>query len=139
MSRYGTYTELHALFSVYTLDRLNNIPFGFSSPAGPVLSIGVTNRSSTSIDVQWIIVNTTDIITGFRVSYAPRNNKCIGIRSDRQVVVGGQARHHSLTVLQEGVEYNITVQARGEQGYGKHSTLIVGTTLDAGEPFFILL
>ncbi len=63
----------------------------------------------------------------------------IGIRSDRQVVVGGQARHHSLTGLQKGVKYTITVQARGEQGYGEHSILIVGKTLDDGEPFFILL
>ncbi|XP_064383046.1 receptor-type tyrosine-protein phosphatase S-like isoform X3 [Halichondria panicea] len=118
-------------FGDFGIPGRNSRPIAITLRAGPVLSIGVTNRSSTSIDVQWIIVNTTDIITGFQVSYAPRNNKCIGIRSDRQVVVGGQARHHSLTVLQEGVEYNITVQARGEQGYGKHSTLIVGTTLDA--------
>ena len=102
------------------------------SAPGPPTITAATPVSPTSINVTWTQSSPTDMISGYGISYSPVRRDCPQIESGQQVVDGGAVSQYTVSGLQEGVEYDITVQARGVQAFGTVSNSLRAVSLNAG-------
>ena len=87
------------------------------------------NTSSTSISVSWEEVQTdlqNGIITGYNITYESQTENDNGV-----VLAGPNDRQANLTVLEEFVEYNISVVAFTVKGDGPPSVILVRTDQDS--------
>ena len=105
-------------------------PLCAAVPAPTITSI--STESSTSIRVRWSFPSPGNTVSGYRISYSPSSDQCAQIEPGSQTVDGGAVIERVLTGLEEGVDYEISVQARGVEAYGNLSGSHTGTTHNAG-------
>lgn len=123
------------LLSFASVTRYHTISLLSPALSAPTI-VSVNTVSSTSLMVQWSMP--AGPVTGYRISYTPVNIACPRLSSGRRVVEGSGAVH-MLTGLQEGVEYEITVQARGEEAFGNISLSTNRLTANDGESVSLLV
>ena len=101
----------------------------FSSSGVFSVSIDGTN-SSTSLTISWALAGGT-AVTGYTISYSNTDTQCF---TDSHTVSGIAAneKRHTLTDLEEGTEYTITVTAQLTGG-GTEEDSATATTLAAGD------
>ena len=103
------------------------LPHTFSSPDG--LSTQTISSSTTSLTISWTLENTLTA-TAYTISYSNTNTDCF---SDSNTITGiaGSQTMYTLTGLEEGTEYSITVTASLTGGRTTVDT-IIATTITAG-------
>ena len=84
------------------------------------LSISVGSSSTTSITISWSLEQSLTA-TGYTISYSNTNTDCF---SDSRSGISASETSHTLTGLEEGTEYSITVTASVTGG----GTLMASTT-----------
>ena len=96
----------------------------FSSPDG--LSVSVTSSTTTSLIISWALVEgvTAD---SYSISYSATDTDCIP-GSITIPPIDGSETMYTLTGLEEGTEYSITVTATLTGG-GSQQDMAVGTTM----------
>lgn len=106
---------------------------GHSALPAPTID-AVSATSSTSLTVDWTFPSSEYSIIGYRISYTPVFTNCSEIQPGMAVVDKGATMfsQYVLSGLEEGMEYDITIQARGDQAFGDQSESIIGVTLDSG-------
>ncbi len=128
-NRVHTHTHTHFnKCNLYTCTKYN-IPYS-AVPAPTIDTVEPT--SFTSLTVDWTIPSSEHIITGYRLSYTPVDSQCSEIKPGMAIVEGRDTTQYILTGLEEGVTYNITIQARGEQAFGVHSESTTTFTMNKG-------
>ena len=86
--------------------------------------------SNTSLRLSWILVGNLTAISDYNISYFNTNTQCF-TNSNDTVGITAPTNTHSLTDLQEGTEYSITVTVIVSAGwYSTDST--TATTMDTG-------
>ena len=91
--------------------------------------MAIESTSSTSLTISWTPIGIT--VTGYSISYSNRDTQCFTGSATVSGVAAGETSH-TLTGLEEGTEYTITVTALLAGG-GSDEDSVTATTLAAGE------
>ena len=83
-------------------------------------------KSATSLNLTWIVSNTTDVI--YTVGW--QKTGCLAEYQDRNGSITTINTSYSITGLEEGSKYNITVSA------GELSSTVSAVTIEKGEGNF---
>ena len=94
-----------------------------------VLSSNV-EASPTSLTFSWMLVDGLTAISAYNISYFNTNTQCFTDSNDT-IGITAPTNTHSLTDLQEGTEYSITVTVIVSDG-GYSTDTITATTMEAG-------
>ena len=86
----------------------------------------------TGLSVSWTPSPQDNGLEGFRISYTPISD-CPSIPGGIREVEGGGVGELTVEDLVGDTQYNVTVSARNDVGYGPPSTGVLGTTFEAGE------
>ena len=86
----------------------------------------------TVLSVSWTPSPQDDGLEGFRISYIPISD-CPSIPGGIREVEGGGVTELTVEDLVGDTQYNVTVSARNDVGYGPPSTGVLGTTSRVGE------
>ena len=101
-------------------------------PFSPVGLTATGNSSSTdSLTVTWDLEDSLTV-TAFTISYSNPNTDCFTDSSTISDIAGSETMY-TLTGLEEGTEYSITVTATLTGGGGTEQDTIIATTMTAGE------
>ena len=101
----------------------------FSSP--DVLSVSVISSTTTSLTISWALEESLTA-TSYSISYSATDTDCFTGSITMIPPIAGSETMYTLTGLQEGTEYSITVTAIITGG-GSQEDMAVGTTVAAGE------
>ena len=93
----------------------------------------VGTTSSTSLTISWVLAGGT-AVTGYTISYSNTDTQCFTDSHTLSGIAAGETSH-TLTDLEEGTEYAITVTALLTGG-GTDVDTVTANTLDTGELFF---
>ena len=99
-----------------------------------VISINIVGTiNSTSLTISWALAGGTTV-TGYSISYSNTDTQCFTDSYTVSGIAAGETSH-TLTDLEEGTEYTITVTALLAGG-GTDEDSVTAITLAAGELFF---
>ena len=87
-------------------------------------------RHSTSLTLSWSLVDGA-AVTGYSISYTNTDTQCFTDSDTVSGIAAGETSH-TLTDLEEGTEYTITVTALLTGGVSDEDS-VTATTLAAGE------
>ena len=90
----------------------------------------VGSTSSTSLTISWSLADGA-AVTGYSISYSNTDTQCFTDSATVSGIAAGETSH-TLTNLEEGTEYTITVTALLTGG-GSDEDSVTATTLAAGE------
>ena len=99
-----------------------------STPDG--LSVSVISSTTTSLTISWMLEEGVTA-TSYSISYSATDTDCF-TGSNTIPPIAGSETIYTLTGLEEGTEYSITVTATLTGG-GSQEDMAVGTTVAAGE------
>ena len=91
--------------------------------------MAIGSPSSTSLTISWTPIGIT--VTGYSISYSNTDTQCFTDSDTVSGIAAGETSH-TLTDLEEGTEYTITVTALLTGG-GSDENSATATTLAAGE------
>ncbi|KAI6661005.1 Phosphatidylinositol phosphatase PTPRQ-like [Oopsacas minuta] len=100
------------------------------APTGTPLNVVVRSDSSTSISVKWSSLNAeaeNGVIKGYQI-------EVIGREHDSNIYtknVSENSREYTLSGLEEGHSYEVTIRAYNEIGYGPRTSPIILSTLES--------
>ena len=98
------------------------------------MSINIVGTiSSTSLTISWALAGGTTV-SDYTISYSNTDTQCFTDSHTVSGIAAGETSH-TLTDLEEGTEYAITVTALLTGG-GTDVDTVTASTLDAGELFF---
>ena len=116
--------EIQSVFSSHCQILLSFSPVGLTATG---------NSSSTdSLTVSWDLEDSLTA-TAFTISYSNTNTDCFNDSSTTPIAIAGSETMYTLTGLEEGTEYSITVTATLTGGGGTEQDTITATTMAAGE------
>ena len=84
--------------------------------------------SPTSLNISWIPVGGLTAISAYNISYFNTNTQCF---TDSNDIIGITVNQQTLTDLQEGTQYSITVTVMLSDGRNGADS-ITATTMDTG-------
>ena len=96
-------------------------------PSIDVVLVSVVSTTSTSVTISWTLNDSVTATSDYTICYSNTNNQCF---NDSKDITGITATEKTLTGLQEGTHYSITVTvmlSNGETG-----GTITATTMAAG-------
>ena len=94
------------------------------------ISVAVGSTSSTSLAISWSLADGA-AVTGYSISYSNTDTQCFTDSHTVSGIAAGETSH-TLSDLEEGTEYTITVTALLTGG-GTDEGSVTATTLAAGE------
>ena len=94
-----------------------------------MLQLSVVSSSTTSLTISWTLAGGVTA-TGYTISYSNTNTDCF-THSDTITDIPGSETMYTLTGLEEGTEYSITVTATLSGG-GTGEDSLTATTMAAG-------
>ena len=100
------------------------------------MNVSVFTASSTELRVTWNEVDPIDqngIITQYEILYEPLNTFG-GLIGPNSVTVLHPILIHTLTGLEQDIEYNVSIRAYTVVGPGPYSEPVRGGTLQDGKP-----
>ena len=103
------------------------------SPFPGAISAAIDETEPTSLTISWTLVGSA-AVTGYSISYSNTDTECF-IDSDVVSGIAAGEMSHTLTDLEEGTEYTITVTALLTGG-GTREYSVTATTLAVGEPTY---
>ena len=95
-----------------------------------IVSISSATTDSTSLAISWSLADGA-AVTGYSISYSNTDTQCFTDSDTVSGVAAGETSH-TLTDLEEGTEYTITVTALLTGG-GSDEDSVTATTLAAGD------
>ena len=99
------------------------------------LSVSVTSSTTTSLTISWALEESLSA-TSYFISYSATDTDCFS--GSNTISADGTLTMYTLTGLEEGTEYSITVTATLTGGGSKEDT-ITFTTISAGESSLLYL
>ena len=101
------------------------------------LSVSVTSSTTTSLTISWAL-DTSLSATSYFISYSATGTECFTGSNTMIPDIAGSETMYTLTGLEEGTEYSITVTATLTGGGGTEEDTITSTTISAGESSLLL-
>ena len=98
--------------------------------------MAVDSTNSTSLTISWSLAGGATV-TGYNISYSNTDTQCFTDSHTVSGIAAGETSH-TLTDLEEGTEYTITVTALLTGG-GTDEDSATATTLAAGELTLVIL
>ena len=98
--------------------------------------MAVGSTSSTSLAISWSLADGA-AVTGYSISYSNTDTQCFTDSATVSGIAAGETSH-TLTDLEEGTEYTITVTALLTGG-GSDEDSVTATTLAAGDLTYLIL
>ena len=92
------------------------------------LSVSVDSTTSTSVTISWTLFGGVTATSDYTISYSNTNTQCF---TDSDDITGITATETTLTGLQEGTQYSITVTVMLSNGNTVSDTT-TATTMAAG-------
>ena len=92
------------------------------------LSVSVDSTTSTSVTISWTLFGEVTATSDYTISYSNTNTQCF---TDSDNITGITATETTLTGLQEGTQYSITVTVMLSNGKTGSDTT-TATTMAAG-------
>ena len=100
--------------------------FTYTAPPQPPTNIRATVLTPRSVEVTWTVSSLPNV-TGYLISYTTTAEYTSG---GSATVNGGSTTSHTLTNLEEGTFYTITVQANSNNGNANSAPVSVTTYTD---------
>ena len=106
----------------------NYCELSFTALSTGVLSVALVSTSTTSLTVSWTLAEDVTV-TSFTISYSNTDTQCF---TDSNYITGiaGNETMYTVTDLQEGTEYSITVTAMLSAGGSGGDSLTAFTIAD---------
>ena len=101
--------------------------FSNSIPSAGALSVSVDSTSTTSLTISWTVHDSVTT-TSYTISYSITNTQCFTESYDDITGITGSETMYTLTELQDGAEYSITVTAILSDGETEEDSLRATTT-----------
>ena len=114
--------------------RLTGFTLKFYSLQPDGLSVSVTSSTTTYLTISWALEESLSA-TSYSISYSATDTDCF--TDSNTIFADGTLTMYTLTGLEEGTEYSITVTATLTGG-GSEEDTITFTTIYAGESSLLL-
>ena len=92
--------------------------------------MALVSTSTTSLTVSWTVLASDVIATGFTISYSNTDTQCFTVSNDITGIAASETMY-TVTDLQQGTEYSITVTAMLSDG-GSGGDSLTATTMATG-------